>query len=46
VDRQQWDERYAGAEFEWSMHPNQFVAAELAGLAAATAPFGNGIAIR
>jgi SAM-dependent methyltransferase len=32
VDRQQWDERYAGAEFEWSMHPNQFAAAELAGL--------------
>jgi len=32
VDRQQWDERYAGAEFEWSMHPNQFVAAELAAL--------------
>jgi SAM-dependent methyltransferase len=32
VDRQQWDERYSGAEFEWSMHPNQFVAAELAGL--------------
>jgi hypothetical protein len=24
VDRQQWDERYSGAEFEWSMHPNQF----------------------
>jgi site-specific DNA-methyltransferase (adenine-specific) len=32
VDRQQWDERYSGAEFEWSVHPNQFVAAELAGL--------------
>jgi SAM-dependent methyltransferase len=32
VDSQQWDERYAGAEFEWSMHPNQFAAAELAGL--------------
>jgi len=32
VDSQQWDERYAGTEFEWSMHPNQFVAAELAGL--------------
>jgi SAM-dependent methyltransferase len=32
VDRQQWDERYAGAEFEWSMHPNQFVVAELADL--------------
>ena len=32
MDRQQWDERYAGAEFEWSVHPNQFAAAELAGL--------------
>ncbi len=32
MDSQQWDERYAGAEFEWSMHPNQFVAAELAEL--------------
>lgn len=32
VDAQQWDERYSGAEFEWSVHPNQFVAAELAGL--------------
>lgn len=32
MDRQQWDERYSGDEFEWSMHPNQFVAAELAGL--------------
>jgi SAM-dependent methyltransferase len=32
VDRQQWDERYSGAEFEWSMHPNQFVAEQLAGL--------------
>ena len=32
MDSQQWDERYAGAEFEWSMHPNQFAAAELAGL--------------
>ncbi len=32
MDSQQWDERYAGTEFEWSMHPNQFVAAELAGL--------------
>ena len=32
MDRQQWDERYAGAQFEWSMHPNQFAAAELAGL--------------
>ena len=32
MDRQQWDARYSGAEFEWSMHPNQFVAAELDGL--------------
>ena len=29
MDRQQWDERYSGAEFEWSMHPNQFVAEQL-----------------
>jgi SAM-dependent methyltransferase len=32
VDSQQWDERYSGAEFEWSTRPNQFVAAELADL--------------
>jgi SAM-dependent methyltransferase len=32
VDRQQWDERYSSAQFEWSMHPNQFAAVELAGL--------------
>ena len=32
MDRQQWDERYSGAGFEWSMHPNQFVAEQLAGL--------------
>jgi SAM-dependent methyltransferase len=32
VDRQQWDERYSAAQFEWSMHPNQFAAAELADL--------------
>jgi SAM-dependent methyltransferase len=32
VDRQQWDERYSRDEFEWSTRPNQFVAAELAGL--------------
>ena len=31
MDRQQWDERYSGAEFEWSMHPNQFVAEQLDG---------------
>jgi SAM-dependent methyltransferase len=32
VDRQQWDARYSGAEYEWSMHPNLFVAAELDGV--------------
>ena len=32
VDSQQWDQRYSGTEFEWTMQPNQFVAAELAGL--------------
>ena len=32
MDRQQWDERYSGTEFEWSMHPNQFVAEQLADL--------------
>lgn len=32
MDSQQWDERYGGEEFEWSVHPNQFVVAELAGL--------------
>jgi len=32
VDSQQWDERYAGAEFQWTTRPNQFVEAELAGL--------------
>ena len=32
MDRQQWDERYSGAEFEWSMHPNQFAAEQLDGL--------------
>ena len=34
MDSQQWDERYSGTEFEWTMQPNQFVAAELAGLLA------------
>jgi SAM-dependent methyltransferase len=37
VDRQQWDERYSSAQFEWSMHPNQFAAVELAGLPAGRA---------
>jgi SAM-dependent methyltransferase len=32
VDSRRWDERYAGTEFEWTTLPNQFVAAELAGL--------------
>ena len=32
VDSQQWDERYSGAQFEWTTRPNQFVAAELADL--------------
>ena len=32
MDSQQWDERYSGSEFEWTTQPNQFVAAELAGL--------------
>ena len=32
VDRQQWNERYSGTEFEWTTRPNQFVAAELADL--------------
>jgi len=32
VDSRQWDARYSGGEYEWSMHPNQFVAAELDGV--------------
>jgi SAM-dependent methyltransferase len=32
VDSREWDERYSGAEFEWTTRPNQFVAAELADL--------------
>jgi ubiquinone/menaquinone biosynthesis C-methylase UbiE len=32
VDSGQWDARYSGGEYEWSMHPNQFVAAELDGV--------------
>ena len=32
MDRQQWDARYSGAEYEWSVHPNLFVAAELDGV--------------
>jgi SAM-dependent methyltransferase len=32
VDRQRWDERYGGTDFEVPVQPNQFVAAELAGL--------------
>jgi SAM-dependent methyltransferase len=33
VDRQRWDERYGGADFVVPTEPNQFVVAELAGLA-------------
>ena len=32
MDSREWDERYSGAGFEWTTRPNQFVAAELAGL--------------
>lgn len=32
MDAGAWDERYASAELVWSAGPNQFVAAELAGL--------------
>src|SRR5215472_1298203 len=32
MDSREWDERYSGAEFEWTTRPNQFVAAELADL--------------
>ncbi|MBV9383035.1 MAG: class I SAM-dependent methyltransferase [Streptosporangiaceae bacterium] len=32
MDSKQWDERYSRAEYEWTTEPNQFVAAELAGL--------------
>ena len=37
MDAGTWDLRYAAAERVWSTGPNQFVAAELAGLAAGTA---------
>jgi SAM-dependent methyltransferase len=33
VDSQHWDERYSGTDFVPNTRPNQFVAAELAGLA-------------
>ena len=33
MDARAWDERYAASELVWSATPNQFVAAELAGLA-------------
>jgi len=33
VDSQQWDERYSATGFVWATGPNQFVEAELAGLA-------------
>ena len=32
MDSRRWDERYAGAEFEWTTRPNQCVTAELADL--------------
>jgi SAM-dependent methyltransferase len=32
VDSRRWDERYEGAEFEWTTRPNQCVTAELADL--------------
>ena len=32
MDARDWDERYAATELVWSVTPNQFVAAELAGL--------------
>ena len=32
MDARAWDERYAASELVWSATPNQFVAAELAGL--------------
>ena len=32
MDSRQWDERYSGDGYEWKTEPNQFVAAELAGL--------------
>lgn len=32
MDARAWDERYSAAELVWSAAPNQFVAAELAGL--------------
>lgn len=32
MDSQRWDERYSATEFVWATGPNQFVAAELAGL--------------
>jgi SAM-dependent methyltransferase len=32
VDREQWDERYAGSELIWTAEPNRFVVEELADL--------------
>jgi SAM-dependent methyltransferase len=37
MDARAWDERYAESELVWSAAPNQFVAAELAGLTAGRA---------
>ncbi len=33
MDSQEWDRRYAGADLVWTAEPNQFVVAELQGLA-------------
>jgi SAM-dependent methyltransferase len=37
VEARDWDEKYAASELVWSREPNQFVAAELAGLPPGTA---------
>lgn len=37
MDRQQWDERYRGAELVWTATPNQFVVEEVEGLSPGTA---------
>ena len=37
MDAAAWNDRYAAAEFVWSTEPNQFLAAEVAGLTAGSA---------
>jgi hypothetical protein len=37
VDAHDWDDRYAGTDLVWSANANQFVVAELTGLAPGTA---------